>query len=158
MSDKVGQSGRMFLGTFFHTLDDKNRLNLPAKFFSMLSKTIYLSVGFEGSLELRTEQAFNEHSNQLLKNSSNGKDARHVQDYFFANTFECEIDGAKRILIPTILADKAVIKKNVVIVGSGDKIKIWDENNYKKYLSQIANSYEQTADKLVELQLKGGNK
>ena len=48
----------MFLGTYSHTLDLKNRLVLPSKIAAKLSKTVVVSKGFDGCLELRTLEDF----------------------------------------------------------------------------------------------------
>jgi MraZ protein len=121
----VVESGRMiFLGTYKHTLDDKNRLTLPSKFIAKLPKNIYVSKGFEGCLEIRTPIEFEKRYEALSQYSENKKDARNAARIYFSNSQELEIDSAKRILLPNELINAAHIAKNVTIIGVGNKIEI----------------------------------
>jgi MraZ protein len=121
----VGESGTMlFLGTYEHTIDEKNRLVLPSKFVSELSKTVYISKGFDGCLEIREEEDFDKYVKRLLSYSNTSKDARQVQRTFLSLSSKTEIDSAKRILIPSNLRNKANLTKDVVIIGVGKTIEV----------------------------------
>jgi len=121
----VGESGNMiFLGTFEHNLDSKNRLTLPAKFANKLGKLVVLSKGFDGCLQLRNEEEFNKYSEQLMSLSQNHKDTRIVVRQLLANAADLEIDKANRILIPTNLLKEGSLTKDVIVIGVGNKIEI----------------------------------
>jgi MraZ protein len=125
MCKKVGESGSMiFLGTYKHSLDDKNRLTLPSKFIAKLPKSIYLSKGFDGCLEIRTPDEFTKRYESLNQYSENKRDSRNAARIYYANSQNIEIDSAKRILIPTELSASAHLTKNIVIIGVGNKIEI----------------------------------
>lgn len=131
--DKVG--GSVFLGTFYHNLDAKNRLTIPSRILSQLSnnKSIIVSKGLDGCLDLRTLDAFDQYSNQLLALSQNKQNTRTILRQLLANASEIEIDSANRILLPTNLLDEAHISKEVVIIGVGNKCEIWDKEAYEKF-------------------------
>jgi MraZ protein len=114
----------IFLGTYKHTLDDKNRLVLPTKFIARLPKKIFLSKGFDGCLEIRTPEDFNKRYEYLNQYSENKRDSRNAARIYFANSHDVEIDSAKRILFPNELISAAGIVKDVVIIGVGNKIEI----------------------------------
>jgi MraZ protein len=114
----------IFLGTYEHTIDDKNRINLPAKFFSKLSKTIYVSKGFDKCLEIRCEDDFEDYAKKLLSYSNNSSDVRKVQRVFLGLSSRIEIDSSKRILLPANLLANANITKQVVVLGVGKKIEL----------------------------------
>jgi MraZ protein len=124
MCHKVGQSGMIFIGTYEHTLDSKNRLTLPSKVFVKLSKVIVANKGLDDCLELRNLEDFNNFVNKLDKYSEMKKDVRIVRRHLLGDAADIEIDGAKRILLPTNLLQKADIKKDVVIIGVGDHLEI----------------------------------
>jgi MraZ protein len=48
----------------------------------------------------------------------------------FANAADCEPDGQGRILIPTLLRKYASLEKEVVVVGSFDRVEIWNAQRW----------------------------
>jgi MraZ protein len=147
----VGESGSMiFLGTYKHSLDNKNRLTLPSKFIAKLPKNIYLSKGFDGCLEIRTPEEFTKRYEYLNQYSENKSDSRNAARIYFANSHDVEVDSAKRILVPNELITAAGLTKNVVIIGVGNKIEIWDEAKYDKFQKQTTPLYEAIAERLDE--------
>jgi MraZ protein len=114
----------MFLGTYKHAIDDKNRLTLPSKFVAKLPKNIFLSIGFDGCLEIRTPDEFEKRYSALSQFSENKKDSRNAARIYFASSHSVEVDKAKRVLVPNELVTNAGLTKNVVIIGVGNKIEI----------------------------------
>jgi MraZ protein len=113
-----------YLGTFQHSLDSKNRLQLPSIFTEKLGDVIVISKGFEGCIELRNKNEFQEYSSKILSLTETKKDTRDFKRIFFKNSREIEIDAAKRILIPKNLIELANLSKYITIIGVGDKIEI----------------------------------
>ncbi|MDR0545518.1 MAG: division/cell wall cluster transcriptional repressor MraZ [Mycoplasmataceae bacterium] len=145
----MGESG-MLLGKFKHSIDNKNRLVLPAKFLLQLDKTIYLSKGFDGCLEIRNGDEFKKRYEELSKLSENKKDTRDASRVYFMNTQEIKIDSAKRILIPNDLLNAADIKSTVIIIGVGNKVEIWDEKRFNAFEKNITPMYEQIVERLED--------
>jgi MraZ protein len=114
----------MFLGTFQHSLDNKNRLSLPTKFINLLPKTIVVNKGFDGCLEIRSADDFKTYINKIIDYPHTKKGTRDISREVIANAADIEIDGANRILIPSNLLAEAKIKKNIVILGIGNRIEL----------------------------------
>lgn len=140
----------MFLGTFNHNLDSKNRLTIPSKIVEKLTDYVVVSKGFDGCLELRTKEKFDEYTNKLLSLSQNKANSRALLRQLLANANEIEIDSAKRILIPTNLLKEANIDKNVTIIGLGDKLEIWDSLKYEEFKNKTDNILEELAENLPD--------
>ncbi len=139
----------LFLGTYEHVIDEKNRLSLPAKLVDKFSKRVVVaSKGFEGCLELRSREDFEVWSNQILSYSQNKKDSRVLARQILANSSELELDKANRILIPEVLAKIASLKKNVVIIGLGNKLEVWDAKAYSKFKSDTDSKFEAVAERI----------
>jgi MraZ protein len=92
--------------------------------FVKLSKIIVANKGLDDCLELRNLEDFNNFVTKLDKYSEMKKDVRIVRRHLLGDAADIEIDGAKRILLPTNLLQKANIKKEVVIIGVGDHLEI----------------------------------
>jgi MraZ protein len=59
-------------------------------------------------------------------------------------------DKQGRILIPTYLKDFAGIKRDVVIIGVANRVEIWDKNRWNEFYNANLDSFEETAEKLIE--------
>lgn len=139
----------VFLGTYNHRFDDKNRLNLPSKIANKFDRHIVIvSKGFDGCLEVRCKNDFELWTNQILSYSQNKKDARILARQILANSIELEIDSANRILIPEVLKQLAHLKKNVTIIGLGNKLEIWDEKMYDKFTTETNKQFETVAERI----------
>lgn len=137
----------LFLGTYKHIIDEKNRLSLPAKLVSKFSKRIVVaSKGFEGCLELRSQEDFEIWSGKVLSYSQNKKGARVLARQILANSSELELDKANRILIPEVLSKIANLKKNVIIIGLGNKLEVWDAKAYAKFQADTDDKFEEVAE------------
>ena len=120
----------MLLGTYEHSLDSKNRLTLPAAIRKQLGTQVMITIGVDKCIELRTPEEFHEYANTLKNIGSTKSKYRMLQRAILGNTFEVQIDGANRILLPASLIKSTSIKKNVVLIGVGDKVEIWDADIY----------------------------
>lgn len=139
----------MFLGTYFHTLDSKNRLILPTKLVAKLTENIVISKGFDGCLELRTLSDFEQYSNQLMKYSMNKAESRTLVRQLLANAIDLTIDKQNRILIPANLLQEAKItSREITIIGVGNKLEIWSTQEYKNYKQATDDTYEKIAERI----------
>ena len=122
----------MFLGSFRHQIDQKNRMRIPAKFKTELGSSFVITKGTSSCLFLLPEQ-----NNSLLKkiaevpvfNAEAQKSARVI----LSSAFVAEEDGQGRVLLPKELLVHAGISKNIVFVGVGERVEIWSEENWDKY-------------------------
>lgn len=134
------------LGTYEHSLDSKNRLTLPSKLLTKLPKDLVISFGVDRCIELRTHNEYEQFCESLFQHGSFNKKAREIQRFINANSFEITIDSSNRILIPNVLLELTNIKKDVVVIGVGNKIEIWDKStyqtNFEKAIPELANLME----------------
>ncbi len=147
MWEKVGRSG-MLLGKYEHSLDDKLRLTIPAKLRTKLGNIVYVSKGFEGSLELRSSVEFEKWANSIMSFSNMNSESRMLTREIMANSVEAEIDSSGRIKIPGNLLNTANIDKDVYILGLGSKAEIWDRTKYDNYQNINSEKMEEIADNL----------
>ena len=68
-----------------------------------------------------------------------------------AGAVECEIDKQGRILIPQVLRNFAKLNKDVLLVGVGTKIEIWDKDIWEQ---NETNDIEQIAESLEEFNIR----
>ena len=138
----------MFFGSFAHTLDEKGRLMIPRKMREELGYKVYIMKGFDGSLSVYTEanyQKLVEEYNRLPFSQQRNRDYLRVQ---FATTFEMDVDKLGRVQVPTALLNKFNISRNVIVLGIGDHIEIWDAKKYEEYESGAMENFEKNAESI----------
>jgi MraZ protein len=114
-----------FFGTSENSIDDKNRLIIPARFRNELGNRFMLTKGFDKCLYIYKMEDYEVLVNKIRKLPQSDRDVRKFIREFFSNTEECHLDSQGRILIPQHLRDYAGINKNLVTKGALDKIEIW---------------------------------
>lgn len=149
----MGNSGehynRTMIGNYLNKLDDKGRLTMPSKFRNELGESIVISYGFDNTLEIRTIKAFEEWSNSLIAKGNLSSTARQLQRMILGNSFEVTLDKAGRALLPKVLIQVANLKKEVALVGIGNKIEVHDADQWNS-MSTDSNTMTKTLEELAE--------
>ncbi len=124
----------MFTGLFVHTLDDKGRLILPARFRLSLGERFYLTKGIGGCVFLLGEDSWRKLAEQLMKLSFFDKNAVTLQRLWIGGAEEASCDKQGRLAIPLSLREYAGIRENsdAVIIGIGNRIEIWSKERWDK--------------------------
>ena len=136
----------MFFGSFAHSLDEKGRLMIPRKMREELGFKVYIMKGFDGSLSIYTVERYQklvEEFNKLSFTQQRNRDYLRAQ---FATTYEMDVDKLGRLQLPTALLNKFSISRNVIVLGIGDHIEIWDAKKYEEYESGIVDNFEKNAE------------
>ncbi len=140
----------MLLGEYEHTLDDKNRLTLPAKFRQAFGEGVFVTRGFEGCLyAYRREDWARLIESRLAPLDPLSKEARRMQRYMFSGAAEAQLDGQGRVMIPSALIDHAKLGREVVVAGVHDHLEIWDRAAWRRELAEVEGSAEDVAERLA---------
>ena len=140
--------GHMIIGQFNHTIDDKNRLSLPAKFRQEMGEKVVITPGLDSCLFIFTMKEWEKIAERLSVNESSilQADNRGFNRYLLGGAVEVEIDGVGRMLLPEYLRERAKLKSKVVFIGVKDRAELWDEAAWDAYRREV----EHKADALVE--------
>ena len=141
----------MFIGEYRHTLDNKNRLIMPAKFRDELGSNFVITKGLDNCLFIYSGDEWKNIENKLKSLPMTNKDARAFVRFFFAGATECEIDKQGRALIPANLKEFAKIDKDAVIIGVSTRLELWSLEEWNKFNSDANISYEDVAEKMSQL-------
>ncbi|MBO6261563.1 MAG: division/cell wall cluster transcriptional repressor MraZ [Bacilli bacterium] len=138
----------MYFGSFAHNLDDKGRLMIPRKMREELGYKVYIMKGFEGSLSLYDESGYQKLVNEFTRLSFNQQKVRDYLRLQFASTYEMEVDKLGRVQLPSALLTKYNISKEVLVLGIGDHIEVWDKAKYEEYENSIRDNFESIAEEI----------
>ena len=119
-----------FTGEYEYSLDQKNRLIIPAKFRKSLAavndKTFVLTKGLDNCLILYPLIEWNNVERKLGQLSTiKEKNRNFIRNVVRYATY-LKYDSQGRIAIPTNLLSHSKIKKEVVLIGMIKKIEIWN--------------------------------
>ncbi len=127
-----------FTGEYESKLDAKGRLVLPSKIKSLLpedSQTeLVLGRGFDKCLFLYSSVEFNKILARIAGLSGFNEENRRLQRTFFRGTTTLELDANGRFLIPKSLMAYGELDREVVIVGMGNHVEIWNPELYQENL------------------------
>ena len=141
--------GNMFFGNYLHSLDDKGRLVIPRKMRDELGLKIFIMKGYDGALSIYKEESFVKLVEELEKLSFNKKENRDYLRLKLASVVDLDVDKMGRVQLPQALLAKHHIGKDVVVLGAGDHIEVWDEKKYQEYISSIEDDFEGIAERLA---------
>ena len=116
-------------GQYAHNIDAKGRLFIPARLREELGQTFHVTVGMDHCLSVYSDESWAAFTDKLRDlHYSKAKALRPL----FANAIDCEPDGQGRILIPAKLREYANLQKEVVVIGSFDRVEIWNAERWAR--------------------------
>jgi MraZ protein len=137
----------MFIGRYYHTIEERGRVALPKKFRQEKAEWV-ITRGLDGGLFLFLKNTFLAELEKLESRSLTKKAHRDFIRLMTNEAQEVEVDKQGRLLIPDYLRATAQLTKNVVIVGSYQRIEIWDVAKYHTYIEQLEHNAEEIAEKV----------
>ncbi|MFM8351394.1 MAG: division/cell wall cluster transcriptional repressor MraZ [Actinomycetales bacterium] len=139
----------MFLGTHAPRLDDKGRLVLPAKFRDGLASGLVMTKGQERSVVVWPASEFATYAERLNEASRSDAAVRAYVRVLFSGAFDEIPDKQGRITVPQSLREYAGLDRDVVVVGNGTTIEIWDANAWSRYLAGQEDAFSALSEEVV---------
>lgn len=142
----------MFMGEYHHTIDEKGRLILPAKFRAELGEKFIITRGLDAEkcLYVYSMNDWNRIVAKLNTLPFTKKDARIFVRTFFSGATECEFDRQGRINITSPLVSYADLQKDCVVIGANDRIEIWSKERWDNFFNANSEMVEEIAEHLFE--------
>ena len=143
----------MFIGEHHHSIDEKGRVQVPAKWRSKLAEGAVVTKGFDGSLNLYPLSEWSEIAQKLAALPQSQPSVRAYVRQTLAAAVDVELDKLGRIVIPPLLKGFANLKKAVVLAGLHDHIELWDTSGWDRYVNSIDGNSPELAATLQNLGL-----
>lgn len=137
----------MFLGEYRHTIDDKGRLTIPAKYRGSLAAGMVVTRGFDRNLMAFSLEGWEELAARVKSLPWSDPGAREFRRRVFSGAVDLIPDRQGRVLLPTYLREFANIDSDVVITGMLDHLEIWNSQAWEP-VRDAAESDEQHWDNL----------
>jgi MraZ protein len=140
----------VFLGEFQHSLDAKGRIILPSRFRGRLESGLVLTRGLDGCLWVMSQadwESFSVRLNDLSVADPRGRDTAR---FFFSGASEDRPDKQGRISVPEPLRRHASLERDVIVIGTGPRIEVWNPERWEVRRASVEENLE---DRIADLQL-----
>src|ERR1700758_527343 len=139
----------MLLGTHDHTIDDKSRLTLPAKFRRSFEAGVVVTRGLAPCLVAYPRDEWARSQSRIAELDTLSGEARGLQRVVYANAVEGDLDKQGRIVIPAALKEFAALDRDVVVAGVNDHLEIWDRAAWRRELTESEGRTRDFAERLA---------
>ncbi|MEY4731534.1 MAG: hypothetical protein RL681_480 [Candidatus Parcubacteria bacterium] len=141
----------MFLGEHTHSVDNKGRVAIPAKFRDKLTAGAIITRGLDQCLFIFTATEWEALAQKLIALPLAQANSRAFVRLMMAGAANVDIDAQGRILVPEYLRNYAHVQKEVVLTGLYNRIEIWDRGSWERYKQKTEGASDEIAEKLGEL-------
>ena len=142
-----------FTSEYESKLDAKGRLVLPARIKSQLpvgeGNELVIRRGFEPCLIIYPMVEFKKVFSKISGLSEFNEEYRKLQRNFFSGTATVELDANGRFVIPKNMLGYAQLEKDIVLVGMGNKVEVWNPSTYEKHLIKDTSELSKLAEKYL---------
>lgn len=138
----------MLIGEYHHTIDEKGRLIIPSKFRDSLGDKFIITRGLENCLFVYSLENWDKICNKLNSLPFTKKDARVFNRFFMSGATDVELDKQGRANISTPLIQYAHLNKDCVIIGTGDRLEIWSQEDWNAFFDSNKDNMSDIAENL----------
>ena len=144
----------MFLGNYEHTIDNKGRMAVPARFRAELGERMFVTRWLDKCLALYPAAQFEQLANQVSQLSIADPNARSLRRIFFSDAAEVEPDKQGRINLPARLREFAGLsgeEAQVTVVGMNTYVEIWSPGLWEQMQNEVEENVGSIASQLADL-------
>jgi MraZ protein len=141
----------MFIGEYRHSLDDKARLAIPAKFRGDLESGAIVTRGLDGCLYVYTAAEWQKLAEKLAAMPMSQSNSRAFARLMLAGAMDVAVDKQGRIVLPDYLRAYAGLKKDVVVAGLYNHLELWDAKAWSAYKAKTEKGSADIAEQLGQL-------
>jgi MraZ protein len=149
----LGQAMSSFKGSYEYSVDNKGRINIPAKLRKYVSAeandTFVVTRGYERCLFVYPLDEWSKLEHSIRELSTTNPQHRFFMRTLLEKATECQLDGQSRIIIPKELLQFAGIENEVLILGVLERIEVWNPKIYREYQTSQSESYENVAQNVL---------
>ena len=139
----------MLLGEHDHSLDEKNRLTLPAKLRGPFEDGVVVTRGLDGCLEAYPRPTWEALAGRIGALDSLSADSRLLKRRMFSGATQGELDRQGRLVLPVKLLEKAEITREVTVIGVHDHLELWDRSTWQQKQHEAEGRAEDVAERLA---------
>ena len=118
----------MYIGEYYHNIDEKGRVNLPAKLREELGEQFVLTKGLDGCLSAYSMEEWKRISDKVAGLPQ--AKARDLKRFMFSSATIVNSDKQGRVLVSPTLRIHAGLSKEIAVIGASDHVEVWDKESW----------------------------
>lgn len=138
----------MFLGEHRHGLDAKGRVIFPVRMREDLGAQVVLQKGIEPCVYVLPLDEWERQVERVRGLPTTHPDARRYARFFFSQASSERVDRQGRLTIPQPFRAYASLERDVVIVGAGARVELWDAERWEAQRSDVESRLEDLSSDL----------
>ena len=127
----------MFLGQFQHSLDEKGRLMIPARYRELLAAGAFITQGFDKCLMVMTDAYFAQVYDRINAMNLADPTTRLLRRLILSNAYPVEVDKVGRILVPQNLRQVIALESEAIVAGQGEYFEVWTPADWNQQVNQL---------------------
>lgn len=141
----------MFIGEHTHSIDEKGRIAVPAKFRKHFSSGIIVTRGLDSCLFVFTKKEWEKLAAKLAELPLSHSNSRAFSRLMLAGAVDLELDSQGRAVLPEYLRTYASLQKKIVIAGVYSRLELWSETRWKQYKARTEKESDAISEQLSQL-------
>lgn len=141
----------MFIGEYHHSVDEKGRMAVPAKFRAKLKNGAVVTKGLDNCLVIYPRSEWETLAEKLSSLPISQANTRAFSRLMLAGAMDIELDKQGRVIVPEYLRKYAHVKKKVVVAGLYNRLEVWNEDKWEEYRTETEEASNEIAEQLGEL-------
>lgn len=137
-----------FAGEFAHSLDEKGRLAIPAKFRPRFKEGAIVTRWIGECLAIFPVSEWSAINAEIGKRPRTDPTVQEFVHFVVGGAHETEPDAQGRIVIPAHLRQYASLGAEAVVIGASAHLEVWEPARWRGRISELAPSI---GDKLAGL-------
>lgn len=137
----------MFRGKYTHSLDEKGRFSLPAKFREVLrvqyGTEILVITNLPECLVAYPLAEWKKMEEALLKIPFSVREGREFLRYFLGSAEEVEPDKQGRVLLPQALRREIKVDREITLLGMLNYFEIWNPLSLEERFHKTKENFEE---------------
>lgn len=139
----------MFIGEYSHSIDEKGRLSLPAKFRRQLEGGVVVTRGLDHCLSVYPASEWKTLAEKFAALPMSQSQSRAYARLMLAGAWDAEPDSQGRVMLPDYLRRYAALKKQVVVTGLYNRLEIWDAQAWEVYREETEKRSNDIAESIT---------
>ena len=141
----------MLLGQYQVRVDAKGRIAIPKCLRKEIGETLIVTQGYENCLVVVNQKEWEKLVGETLVKPFSSGAGRDTRRFLLGGAFEVGLDGQGRFVIPPALRRYAGISEEIVCLGIGRYLEIWNAQRWEEYQRYLDEHIEKIAEKLSEV-------
>jgi transcriptional regulator MraZ len=131
-----------FAGEFAHSLDEKGRLAIPAKFRSRFKEGAVVTRWIGECLAVFPAREWAALNAEITKRPRTDPAVSRFRHFVLAGAHEAEPDGQGRVVVPAHLRTYASLEGEAVVIGNSDHLEVWEPGRWRAEIARVQTEIE----------------